>query len=110
MKLAKSGITPNAAAEIAEARIKGHIERHLRCCRVYLFGSRAKDNALRRSDFDIAVLPNEEFDSSAISVLQDAIEADDKIIYSVDLVNLAETSRKFRDSVLRNSIVWKSWI
>ncbi len=62
VKLTKGGLSPEESVGLAEARIKSHIDRHLRSCQVYLFGSRAKDNAFRRSDFDIAVLPNEGFD------------------------------------------------
>lgn len=64
------------------------IQEIIKCCKKHqvkeavLFGSRAKGTALKRSDFDIAVLGAPDFDALA----EDIEEM--PTLYKIDLVNL----------------------
>ncbi|RME89902.1 MAG: nucleotidyltransferase domain-containing protein [Anaerolineae bacterium] len=91
--------------EIAKVRrivlsgLKGH------AARVYLFGSRARGEARRTSDIDVAVLPLEPIPAYVLAEIRAALEESD-VIYRVDLVNLAEADEKLRRRVEEEGILW----
>ncbi len=91
--------------DLAEQRIKAHIAQHLPGGRVWLFGSRARGDALRRSDFDLAVELRDHADTD-LWALEEAILADPEIIYSVDVVNLASAPKGLREKVTAEGILW----
>ena len=74
--------------------------------RVFLFGSRAKGEADRVSDIDIAIWPQENIPLGVFAQIREALEESD-ILYHVDLVDLSETNPAFRERVLREGIPWK---
>lgn len=73
---------------------------------VFVYGSVARRDLRPGSDIDIAVLPRTRWDDVVLSLLRDRIE-ELPIPYKVDLVNLAQASKRFRESVLREAVVWK---
>jgi len=73
--------------------------------RVYLFGSRARGEAARLSDVDVAVLPLQPLPPGLLSLIREELE-ESNIPYVVDLVDLSESGAAFRESVLREGVEW----
>jgi predicted nucleotidyltransferase len=90
-----------------EARLKEMACSHLIGATVILFGSRAKGDAHRRSDFDIAYMPATGFDPTSVVRLREAIE-ESEVFYAVDLVDLSRVEPGFREKVLSEGVVWRS--
>jgi len=93
-------------AKLAEDRLKAHAKRFLPDAQVWLFGSRATAKALRRSDFDLAVLMGSETPESALTDFTETIKADPEIIYPVDIVDLRTATPSLRNEIQRNGILW----
>jgi predicted nucleotidyltransferase len=96
------------AAQLAEARLRLHVDKYFAHARVWLFGSRARGEALRRSDFDLAFEPLEGFENASLLAFEDAVQNDPEIIYPIDLVNLSESGDTLRQQIEREGILWKS--
>ncbi|HKK19495.1 MAG TPA: nucleotidyltransferase domain-containing protein [Opitutales bacterium] len=96
------------AARLAEARLKAHIARHLPDAQVWLFGSRAKQNALRRSDFDLAVEPGSSTPDQALLDFETSVREDPEIIYPVDVIDLRRVSATLRSHIERDGVLWKN--
>jgi len=79
----------------------------LRGCRAraYLFGSRARGNATRWSDVDVAVEPLEPLPEGLLSDIREALE-ESRVVYSVDLVDLSNADAALRCEVRREGIAW----
>lgn len=75
--------------------------------RVVLFGSRAAGTADRRSDIDVGVLPGAGFERGLLSALRERL-AELDIPYTVDLVDLSETSADLRERALAGGVAWRS--
>lgn len=75
--------------------------------RVYLFGSRARGDAQRTSDIDVAVQPLEPLPGWVLAELRAALEESD-CLYRVDVVNLYEAAPALRERVLAEGILWSS--
>ncbi len=102
------GFAPGSeAADLAQ--IKAILMRALggKPCLVYLFGSRATGAARPASDFDIAVLADEDI-SRELSTARDMLE-DSNIPFKVDVVDLGATSASFRQAVFQQGVLlWKN--
>jgi predicted nucleotidyltransferase len=72
---------------------------------VYLFGSFATGKQHRGSDIDVAIEPAAALPRDLLGRLQEELE-ESCVPYRVDIVNLAETDREFRDEVKRTGRVW----
>jgi predicted nucleotidyltransferase len=68
--------------------------------RVYLFGSRARGNAGRCSDFDIGIDGSKPLDLSVFFEIKDSLERI-PTLYQFDLVDLNRASSKLRESARR---------
>lgn len=99
-----------------EARIQADLEEVKRIvlealaphrARVWLFGSRARGMGARASDIDIAVLPLEPLPEGLLSEIQQALE-DSRVLYAVDLVDLARADPELRKLVEREGVPWRS--
>ena len=97
-----------SAAKLAEDRLRLHAEQLLPGARVWLFGSRATDQARRRSDFDLEVLPGEDTPESALEAFEEAVAFDPEIIYRVDVIDLRTVAPALRQAVEREGIQWKN--
>lgn len=71
----------------------------------YLFGSRAKGEATRYSDIDIALLPKKTMPIALACYVREALE-ESTIPYQVDVVDLSQVSEKFYKKVLQEGILW----
>jgi predicted nucleotidyltransferase len=76
----------------------------LRGYKVILFGSRARGNADRTSDFDVGILGERPLDLKKFYKIADALEAL-PTLYSIDWVDLNRTSEKLRQQALKEGKV-----
>ncbi len=73
--------------------------------RVYLFGSRARGEAHRTSDIDVAVQPLGPLPAWVLAELRAALEESD-CLAQVDVVNLEEAAPAPRERVFEEGILW----
>ena len=73
--------------------------------RLYLFGSRARGEAARASDIDIAILPDAPLEPGTLARIRDALE-ESTIPYEVDVIDLSSVDERFRRKVLAEAIEW----
>lgn len=73
--------------------------------RLYLFGSRARGDAGRTSDIDVAILPKTSLPDGLLAEIREALE-DSQVIYRVDLVDLSTAPEALRDKILSQGILW----
>jgi len=95
-------------ARLAERRLRAHPDAHLRGARVWLFGSRARSEPGRRSDFDFAFEPGPEFDENAPLAIEEAARGDPEIIYPIEWIDLRGASEAVRQRVEREGAPWIS--
>ncbi len=90
------------------AKIRKIVLRRLRGypARVYLFGSRARGDARRWSDVDVAVHARKRLPGSLLSEIREDLE-ESTVPYTVDVVDLAEAGAQFRSRVEREGVLWK---
>ncbi len=74
--------------------------------KIILFGSAARGDYHRYSDIDIAILPKNSFDKKKIILLKEQFE-DLNIPYSVELIDLSNVSKNFKDKVIKEGEIWK---
>ncbi len=72
-------------------------------CQIYLFGSRATNQYHDVSDFDIGVLASKDI-SLELSIARELLE-DSNIPFTVDLVDLSTTSKKFAHHVQQEGVL-----
>ena len=72
---------------------------------VFLFGSRARGEALPQSDVDIGVLPHEELPPGLLSRIRERLE-ESSVPWRVELVDLSEVDPDFRQAVLQEGVCW----
>lgn len=73
---------------------------------VVLYGSRARKDSTRFSDFDIGIIPRGGFDRKKITLLREAVD-NLNIPYKVDIVDFSHVSDEFRETALREAESWK---
>lgn len=73
--------------------------------RVFLFGSRARGDQRRTSDFDVAVLAAHPLPRGLLGRIREELE-ESRVPVPVDLVDLAEASAALREQVLREGREW----
>ena len=76
--------------------------------KVYLFGSRARGDARKTSDVDIAIEAVHPIKSTLISQLRLEIE-ESSIPYRVDIVDLSTASNALCESVKKEGVLWKDY-
>lgn len=79
--------------------IRKHLPKHYK---VLLFGSWAKGNALENSDVDIAIWGDHKVKWKIMSLILSEIE-NIPTLRSIDIVDLNNTSKDFKESVLKTS-------
>jgi predicted nucleotidyltransferase len=94
----KACLEPAVRSEIMKS-LATH-RRELQGHQVYLFGSRARGEAGRASDFDIGIDGSKPLDLSAFFEIEDSL---DRIptLYQFDLVDLKRAPSKLRDNARR---------
>jgi len=72
---------------------------------VYLFGSWATGTTGPASDIDIAIDPVEPLPAGVLARVREALE-ESTLPYRVDVVDLGDTDRDFRERVRREGVPW----
>lgn len=75
--------------------------------KIYLFGSRATGKYQRASDIDIAIDAGAKLPIESIDEAKDVMKSLN-IVYKVDVLDLYNISPDFRDSILKNKVIWKN--
>jgi len=97
----------NEAADLVQIKAILMHALHGKSCVVYLFGSRATGAAQPASDFDIAVLANEDV-SRELSTARDMLE-ESNIPFKVDVVDLRLVAPAFRHvAQTQGVLLWKN--
>lgn len=83
------------------------IRRRLRpeLARLWLFGSRARGDARRWSDIDIAVEPQVPLPPGLLAELREEL-VESSILLDVDLLDLSQADKALKDAVRREGIAW----
>ncbi len=75
--------------------------------KIVLFGSRARGDYIKTSDIDIGILPRGKINKKKLILLREKME-NSNIPYKVDIVDLSQASREFKEKALKEGILWKS--
>lgn len=73
---------------------------------VFLFGSRATNSALDKSDIDIGILGNKKVSGKIVSKLLEELE-ESVVPFHVDIVDFFNVDKEFKRQATQNIIVWK---
>ena len=76
-------------------------------CKVYLFGSRARNDYRSGSDIDIALDIGTPINSKKLYIIKEKIE-ETIIPLNVDLVDLSTTKDEFRNEIEKEGILWEN--
>jgi predicted nucleotidyltransferase len=87
------------ARRIVLERLKGY------SAEVFLFGSRARGDARRYSDIDIAIDPKRPLPPGLLAALREDLE-ESHIIYHVDVVDLSQADEALREQIRREGVPW----
>ena len=72
--------------------------------KIFFFGSRVNNKASQRADIDIAIYGDSPLDPLIFSQIKERFE-NAKTLYSIDFVDLQNTSTSFRNHVLANPTI-----
>jgi len=72
--------------------------------KIFFFGSRVNNKASQRADIDIAIDGDSPLDPLIFSQIKESFE-NSKTLYSIDFVDLQNTSTSFRNHVLSNPTI-----
>jgi len=75
--------------------------------KIYLYGSRARGDHGERSDIDVAIDVGKELPRVDVGEARDML-AESNIPYRIDVVDLHGVSKKMRENILRDGVLWKS--
>ncbi len=73
--------------------------------RVFLFGSRARGDARRTSDIDVAILPEGPIPDGLLARIRDELE-ESLVPFAVDLVDLRDAPTGLRERALQEGTEW----
>ena len=73
---------------------------------IALFGSRARGDARRGSDVDVAVIAHGRWDERRMTFLRETLE-ELNVPYKVDVVDFSLVSEEFRQLAFQNLVWWK---
>ena len=74
--------------------------------KVYLFGSRAREEHTPRSDLDLGFLSDEDI-GYELSLLREILE-ESNLPFSVDVVDLSKVGKDFKERILKEGRLWIS--
>lgn len=72
---------------------------------IVLFGSRARGDARRFSDIDLAVIPKQPVARGQLAALREALE-DSSMLVEVDVVDFREAGEELRAAIEREGVAW----
>lgn len=93
------------AEDLALARRLVREKLSRRAARVFLFGSRARGDARRASDIDIAIEAEVPLPAELLAEIRDALD-ESEILPRVDVVDLSRASEGLRQRVHEEGIEW----
>jgi predicted nucleotidyltransferase len=76
-------------------------------CKVYLFGSRARQEHESGADIDLALDIGEPIAKKQLSFIQDKIE-ESTIPLSVDLIDLHNTTDALKKEIVSEGVLWEN--
>ena len=76
-------------------------------CKVYVFGSRARNDYKQGSDIDLALDLGTKIDPSKIYAIKDRIE-ESTVPLHVDLVDINTVSGKFKEEIEKEGVLWEN--
>ncbi len=82
------------------------ITKHLPTCKVYLYGSRARNDQQSGSDFDIALDNGNIIDLYTLSVIKEDIEESNLPLF-VDVIDVHNVAADFLAAIQKDWILWK---
>ena len=74
--------------------------------KIFIFGSRARNDNSPASDVDIGLIPKNSLDPIKLSMLKEKI-GDSNIPYKVEIVNFNDVSEEFKKEAMKNTEIWK---
>lgn len=74
--------------------------------KIFIFGSRAREDNYQASDVDIGYIPYDKFDDKKITMLKYKLE-NSNIPYKVEIVNFNNVSEEFKQEALKDIEIWK---
>jgi len=77
-------------------------------CEVFLFGSRARGEVRRASDFDIGIRGLARADFRLVKRRIEEVVEESIIPHEVDVVDFDDVGERFKPEALRRIVVWKS--
>ena len=89
--------------ELARRIVRAHLPPAV--AEVRLFGSRARGDARRWSDIDIAVMPKSDLPAGLLAELREALE-ESNLLLDVDVIDLREAGETVREAVRREGMPW----
>lgn len=95
----------DADLSAAHAIIRAHIPEAL--ADLYLFGSRARGDARRWSDIDVAVVPKRPLPTGLLAETREDLE-NSSILLNVDLVDMRAASAALREAIWREGVPWNA--
>jgi len=96
------------AEALAQAAICKIAEASLPHATLVLFGSRARGDARRRSDFDLAIIPKAGFNERELLEFSDLLDRSSEIIYPIDVVDMRNASDELKAKVAAEGQIWKN--
>ena len=79
--------------------------KYLPKARIFLYGSRARNDHTPESDIDIAIDNKSKIDKIMLSTIKEDVD-ESTIPFFVDIVDFAEVSDDLRNQILKDGILW----
>ncbi len=83
------------------------IHKYIPTCKVYLFGSRARNKHHAGSDIDLAIDAKQLLGIGIIGNIKEEIE-ESTIPYFVDIVDLNNVDEAMKEEILKDGILWSN--
>jgi predicted nucleotidyltransferase len=81
------------------------VKKYLPLCKIYLYGSRARGDSRMGSDIDLALDTGSKINMNLIVAIKNDIE-NSAIPFFVDIVDLNNTGKEFKDAIIGELIQW----
>lgn len=81
------------------------IQTYLPLTKIYLFGSRARQDNSPESDIDIALDTGATIDQSVLNTIKELIE-ESAIPFSVDILDVHSISQELKNNILKDGKIW----
>ncbi|MCK4517627.1 nucleotidyltransferase domain-containing protein [Candidatus Babeliales bacterium] len=93
--------------ETYKAKLIELIAKHLPNAKIYLYGSRARNEETKYSDIDIAIDTGENADKHKMALIRLSLD-DLNIPFEVDVVDLHNVSEKMQKNIRNEGVSWKT--